>query len=93
MRGMIGEGGFGKVFLVRDVMQEQDVAMKVVRVAGSSPPWEYRGVVTEVKILRMLSEGPQKFLLEPYMGCERRDWLSPFGDLHILTVRVSSAYS
>jgi len=32
----------------------------------------------------MLSEGPQKFLLEPYMGCARRDWLTTFGDLRIL---------
>ncbi|KAH9931446.1 kinase-like domain-containing protein [Fomitopsis serialis] len=85
VRGIVGEGGSGKVFLVRDVMQEQDVAMKVVRVTDSSLPLEYRGVVTEVKILRMLSEAPQKFLLEPYMGCTRRDWLTPFGDLHILT--------
>ncbi|KZT64315.1 kinase-like protein [Daedalea quercina L-15889] len=85
VRGVVGEGIFGKVFLVRDILQERDAAMKVIRVAGTRPACEYRCLITEIKILRMLGEDPQEFLLSPYMGCERREWLSPFGDLHILT--------
>ncbi|KAH9834879.1 kinase-like domain-containing protein [Rhodofomes roseus] len=60
--------------------------MKVVRITGGlSSAYDYRCVITEVEVLHRLGDDPQAFLLSPYMGCERRDWLSPFGDLHILT--------
>lgn len=85
--GILGTGGFGRVYLVYNTTTRAQCAMKVVeharRMSGSS----CRGLINELRVLSALSAEPEviPFLLQPYLTDYLWAWRSTTGYLHILT--------
>ncbi|KAI0672338.1 kinase-like protein [Trametes maxima] len=84
---MLGQGGFGTVYLVYNVPRNEQCAMKIVHYSRGMSETSCRGVVNELKVLCRLAEDlrPAPYLLQPYAGDELWAWRSPGGYLHVVT--------
>lgn len=85
--GVLGTGGFGRVYLVYNTATQEQCAMKVVNIGKPISGWCCRGIINELKVLARLDESdPEKapFLLLPYLSDTHWAWRSS-RYLHILT--------
>lgn len=85
--GVLGQGGFGTVYLVYNVRRREQCAMKVVHYAQGMSEVSCRGTINELKVLRRLALEihPSPFLLQPFVCDELWAWRSAGQYLHIVT--------
>ena len=89
--GVLGCGGFARVYHVYSVAAQQPCAMKVVRFQHGLPESACAGLVNELKVLAFLGEERERgrgspFVLQPFVPVGGRwAWRSTRGSLHILT--------
>ncbi|KAI1787294.1 kinase-like domain-containing protein [Ganoderma leucocontextum] len=85
--GVLGTGGFARVYRVFNVAVEKACALKVVRFGRGISGSACAGVINELKVLSMLAseENPPPFLLQPCLEDKLWAWRSSTGNLHIVT--------
>ena len=85
--GLLGDGGFGRVYLVKDTATRQECAMKIINIRKHLTEPACRGIANELRVLEALGaeEGPTPFLLKPRVDSGLWAWRSRPGYLHILT--------
>ncbi|KAI0752677.1 kinase-like domain-containing protein [Daedaleopsis nitida] len=85
--GILGAGGFGRVYLVYNTTTRAQCAMKVVQHAGRMSKSSCQGLINELRVLSILGAEPDAmpFLLQPYLADSLWAWRSTAGYLHILT--------
>lgn len=86
--GILGQGGFGTVLLVRHLARRTEVAMKVMKHTQDWSAGSCRGIINELKVLSALATQKiqSRFLLGPYLGYDLWAWRSSKGYMHVLTV-------
>ena len=87
MGGLLGDGGFGRVYLVLDVNRRNECAMKVISLKKRLSASACRGIINELRVLAMIAHEAIRppFLLLPYTCGSMWAWRSSPGYLHILT--------
>ncbi|RPD76047.1 kinase-like protein [Lentinus tigrinus ALCF2SS1-7] len=85
--GVLGAGGFGRVYLVYDTVARRQCAIKVVNIGKRMSESCCRGLINELRVLSLLGSEPQTspFLLRPYSSDSNWAWRSSKLYLHILT--------
>ena len=85
--GLLGDGGFGRVYLVRHVATQSECAMKVINLKAHLSESACRGLLNELRVLRLLSRDgvPAPFLLKPFLGADKWAWQSRKEYLHVVT--------
>lgn len=85
--GVMGQGGFGTVYRVLNVVRSEQCAMKIVHFAGGMSGAGCNGIINELKVLGRLAEevNPSPFLLRPFLGDALWAWQSAGKYLHIVT--------
>ncbi|OJT04169.1 hypothetical protein TRAPUB_5121 [Trametes pubescens] len=85
--GVLGQGGFGTVYRVLNVVRRQQCAMKVVHYGRGLSDACCNGTINELKVLSRLAEDAHTspFLLRPFLGDELWAWHSAGEYLHIVT--------
>lgn len=85
--GLLGMGGFGRVYLVYSTATQEQCAMKIVGIRKRMPESCCRGLINELRVLSRLGSESQcsPFLLRPYLSRSHWAWTSSSRYLHILT--------
>ena len=85
--GLLGVGGFARVYQVFNAAIQKPCALKVVRVGRKMSGSVCAGIINELKVLSVLAvdESPSPFLLQPCLSDTLWTWQSSNGHLHILT--------
>ncbi|PIL29013.1 transporter [Ganoderma sinense ZZ0214-1] len=85
--GVLGSGGFARVYEVFNAAIQEACALKVVRVGRKMSGSACTGIINELKVLSVLAsdESPPPFLLQPCLSDSLWAWQSSSGNLHILT--------
>ena len=85
--GVLGTGGFARVYKVFNVALKKPCALKAVRIGQNISGSACAGIINELKVLSVLAEeeSPSLFLLQPFMADKLWAWRSSAGNLHIAT--------
>ncbi|KAI0701831.1 kinase-like domain-containing protein [Cytidiella melzeri] len=83
--GVVGEGGHGRVYMVKHTSKVGPLAMKVISLQTRLHPTFYGCMADELKTLERLSEQDLPFVLCPITVESKWAWTSPRGFLHILS--------
>ncbi|KAI0342536.1 kinase-like protein [Trametopsis cervina] len=81
---VLGQGAFGRVFLLRHLGEGKEIAMKVVYHGQPLPITVCKGIVNELRVLEVLHREPQPFINPPETIGGRFAWRSSRDFVHML---------